>query len=340
MTTPAFLQPGDTIAITSTARKISREELIPAIKIFKSWGLKVLESPSLYNIENQYAGTDTERTDAFQQLLDDQDVRAIMCARGGYGTVRIIDQLDFTAFVKNPKWIIGYSDITVLHSHIQKNFGIETLHATMPVNFKESSEDSMLSVDNLRQTLFGIPPEYSFEGLSFTQSGLAKGVLTGGNLSILYSLLGSSSDIDTEGKILFIEDLDEYLYHIDRMMIALKRSGKLNSLAGLIVGGFSELKDNETPFGKTAEQIIRDAVKGFKYPVIFGFPAGHQALNLPLIMGREVTLEVGDKTVVRFNEPLPAKGFSKYKKMMKPVLFVMGGFLLLYLLYSLLLGKL
>lgn len=340
MTTPAFLQPGDIIAITSTARKISREEILPAIRIFESWGLTVLESPSLYQIENQYAGTDAERSASMQELFDNPAVRAIICARGGYGTVRIIDQLDFTQFVKSPKWIIGYSDITVLHSHIQQNFGIETLHATMPVNFNQASEASISSVETLYQTLFGKSPTYSYEGSSLDIPGTAKGILTGGNLSILYSLIGSSSDTETDGKILFIEDIDEYLYHIDRMMMALKRSGKLSSLAGLVIGAFTDMKDNEVPFGKTAEQIIRDAVKEFRYPVTFGFPAGHQSLNMPLIMGREVTLEVGKISTVRHSEPLPSTGFNKYKSMIKPALFVMGGFALLYLLYAFLLGRL
>ncbi|NTW33931.1 MAG: LD-carboxypeptidase, partial [Bacteroidetes bacterium] len=194
------------------------------------------------------------------------------------------------------KWIAGYSDATVLHSHINTNFGIETLHATMPLNFPPDGANNNALI-TLKNILFGEKPDYTVEAHPLNRSGLAEGILTGGNLSILYALSGTPSDIDTKGKILFIEDLDEYLYHIDRMMMQLKRSGKLESLAGLVVGGMTEMKDNTVPFGKTAYKIIAEAVKEYNYPVCYGFPAGHIEDNRALIMGRKVKLNITRKSV-------------------------------------------
>ncbi len=303
MVTPEYLKVGDTIAIVATARKISKEELAPAVSTFESWGLKVVFGKNLFGQDNQYSGTDAEREADLQCMLDDTNVKAIISARGGYGTVRIIDVLDFSNFVSNPKWIVGYSDITVLHSDINARFGIETIHATMPINFpKDGTSNS--ATETLRKALFGEPLSYSFETDkshgSLLRKGTAEGELVGGNLSLLYALSGSVSDIDTSGKILFIEDLDEYLYHIDRMMMQLDRAGKLKNLAGLIVGGMNDMKDNTVPFGKTVEEIIADAVKKYKYPVCFGFPAGHIPDNRALILGRKVNLSVAETTTLRF----------------------------------------
>lgn len=339
MLTPPFLQNGDTIAIATSARKITAEELQPAIDLFNSWGLNVHLPEGLFAAENQFGGSDKQRAGILQELLDDAGIKAIIFARGGYGTVRIIDEIDFTNFQKSPKWLIGYSDITVLHSHIQENYGIETLHATMPVNFKNGNEDSLKSMEMLRSVLFGSNPEYVINAHSLNRKGLAKGSIIGGNLSILYSLLGSKSDCQTSGKILFIEDIDEYLYHIDRMMVSLKRAGKLDNLAALVVGGFTDMKDNEIPFGRTAEEIIIDAVKEYDYPVVFNIPAGHQSKNFPLILGRDVILTSGEPSSLSFNHPLPQKGFKALKKILKPAAFIIGGFIVLYVLYSLLLGK-
>ncbi|MCW9037202.1 LD-carboxypeptidase, partial [Altibacter sp.] len=238
---------------------------------------------------NQFAGNDEIRAADLQRALNDPSVKAIWCARGGYGTVRIIDSLDYSAFKKNPKWIIGYSDITVLHSHIHK-MGIETLHAQMPLNIEKRSEASRQSI---REVLFG--KEYSIAYASeesLNRPGRAKAQLVGGNLSILYSLCGSASAIDTLDKILFLEDLDEYLYHIDRMLQNLKRNGMLGHLAGLIVGGMSDMNDNSVPFGQTAEEIIREAVSEYDYPVCFNFPSGHIEDNRALVLGREVDLVI------------------------------------------------
>jgi muramoyltetrapeptide carboxypeptidase len=295
MQQPDFLKKGDKIGILACARKISREEIQTAIDIFKAWGLEVVLSENLFKVDNQFAGTDDERANDLQIMLNDNSIRAIISARGGYGTIRIIDKIDFTHFKKQPKWIVGYSDITVLHSHIN-NLGIETLHATMPINFSKNVD----AIETLRKALFGEKLNYESPPHPLNRKGNAEAKLVGGNLSILYSLTGSISDIDTKGKILFIEDLDEYLYHIDRMMMNLKRSGKLGHLAGLIVGGMSDMRDNSVPFGKTTEQIILDAVKEYNYPVCFNFPAGHVEKNSALYFGRKVKLKVVDTIQLDF----------------------------------------
>jgi muramoyltetrapeptide carboxypeptidase len=293
---PPFLKTGDTVAIVAPARKISARELAPAIDVIESWGLKVKVGNNIYAGDNQYAGTDEQRCADFQAMLDDSGVNAIISARGGYGTLRIIDKLNFFELAKYPKWIAGYSDVTVLHSHINKNIGMETLHCTMPVSFSKDSE----SVNLLKKALFGREMEYTFDNHLLNRKGDSEAELVGGNLSLLYALASSASDVNTDGKILFLEDLDEYLYHIDRMMMQLKRSGKLSRLKGLVLGGFTEMKDNTVPFGKTAEQIIMDAVNEYNYPVCFGFPAGHGEKNFPLYLGRKVQISVQEKTLLKF----------------------------------------
>ncbi len=291
-----FLSAGDTIGLAATARKISREEIEPALKVFESWGLKVKLSSTLFETQNQFGGTDEQRAKGFQELLDDPNVKAIICARGGYGTVRMIDLLDFTGFKQSPKWIIGFSDITVLHTHIYTLTGLPTIHGPMLLNMQPERADEE-SLYQLRKLLTGEQPAYYSGTHTHNKKGKSKGKLVGGNLSVLYSTLGSVSDIDTKGKILFLEDLDEYLYHIDRMMMNLKRNGKLDNLAGLVVGDMSDMKDNAIPFGKTAEEIILEHTSAFNYPVCFGFPAGHEKKNLPLMMGAEYTLEVAENSV-------------------------------------------
>ena len=291
---PPYLQKGDTVAIVASARKISLEELQPAIDIINSWGLKVVLPKNVFCIDNQFAGTDDERTADMQWALDEENVKAVICARGGYGTVRIIDKLDFTNFIKHPKWIVGYSDITALHQHINQNFSIASLHATMPINFPKNEE----STESLRKALFGETLTYTVPSHVLNRTGEASGELIGGNLSLIYALCGSKSDIDTKGKILFIEDLDEYLYHIDRMMMNLKRSGKLQYLTGLIVGGMSDMKDNTVPFGKTAEEIILDAVKEYNFPVCFDFPAGHIDRNLAIYFNKNTTLSINKSITI------------------------------------------
>lgn len=291
--TPPYLEPGDSIGIISTARKINAEELQPSIQKFYEWGLKVEQGKSILKSHKQFAGTDKERKEDLQYMLDNPEIKAIVCARGGYGTVRIIDSIDFTKFIKSPKWIVGYSDVTVLHSHIHANFNIETIHGTMPINFPPDGSDNY-SLNTLKEALFNGKLNYDFSFNPLSKPGKGQGDLVGGNLSILYSLSGTKSDLNTDGKILFIEDLDEYLYHIDRMMMNLKRCGKLENLAGLVVGTMSELKDNTVPYGKTALEIIKEAVDEYYYPVAFGFPAGHTEDNRAMILGRKMKLEVGN----------------------------------------------
>lgn len=292
---PSYLKKGDKIGIVACARKISREEMAPAIEILKSWGLEVVFGKNVFNAYNQFSGTDGERAEDLQTMLDDASVKAIISARGGYGTMRIIDKIDFEKFKRSPKWLVGYSDITVLHSHIH-TLGIETVHATMPINFHKDAE----ALETLRKALFGEKIDYEITAHSLNRKGIAEGEFIGGNLSLLYALTGSVSDIDTTGKILFIEDLDEYLYHIDRMMLNLKRAGKLSGLVGLVVGGMTDMKDNAIPFGKTAEEIILDAVKEYNYPVCFNFPAGHVDKNLALYLGKKAKLEISATTKLSF----------------------------------------
>jgi muramoyltetrapeptide carboxypeptidase len=293
--TPQYLKKGDTLGIVAPARRISREELQPAVEMIASWGLNVRFSKNLFGACDQFSGTDAERAADLQDMLSDPSVKAIISARGGYGTLRIIDKLRFEIFQEFPKWIIGYSDITVLHSQIHQ-LGIETMHGTMPVNFMRDAE----SAESLRKALFGEQLKYSWQTHPLNRRGKAQGMLVGGNLSLLYAMNGSASDLDTDNKILFLEDLDEYLYHIDRMMLNLKRSGKLKSLSGLIVGGMTAMKDNAIPFGKSAEEIILDAVKEYDYPITFGLPAGHTDKNLALILGRKVSLKVSGDSALEF----------------------------------------
>lgn len=295
MVLPSYLNKGDTVAIIATARKVSKEEIQPAVAFFRSYGLSVVLGKNLFESSNQYAGTDTQRTEDLQWALNDKTIKAIIIARGGYGSVRTIEQIDFTEFKKHPKWMVGYSDVTVLHNAIHK-IGVATLHATMPLNFTKNEEATKSMVDALFGKLIQIETEENYLNIS----GTAKGQLVGGNLSLIYSLSGTPFDIDTRDKILFIEDLDEYLYHIDRMMMQLKLSGKLKGLKGLIVGGMTDMKDNAIPFGKFPEDIILDAVKEYNYPVCFDFPAGHIDRNLAMYFGREVELTVSDNATLKF----------------------------------------
>jgi muramoyltetrapeptide carboxypeptidase len=339
MITPPYLKPGDKVAIVATARKVSFAEMEPAIKQFKAWGLTVLTGNYLTADYNQFAGTDKERTSDMQRMLDDPEIRAIFCARGGYGSVRIIDRLDFTEFVAWPKWIAGYSDITVFLSHISRNFEIETLHGTMPINFPADGSENP-SVEYLRKALFGEEIQYRAPGHPLNRKGSAQGQLIGGNLSMLYSLSATPSDIETDGKILFIEDVDEYLYHIDRMMMNLKRSGKLSRLAGIVVGGMSKMNDNTIPYGRTAEEIISDIVAEYDYPVCFNFPAGHQDENYALIIGRESELSVGKESSLRFSEKTEKPSLIKnLKKMLLPLGIMFLFFGALYLLYAMLIRR-
>ena len=294
MIIPQFLKAGDTVALVCTARKFFPEDAKPAIDLLESWGLKVKLGNTIGLDNCQLGGTDNERAADFQAQLDDENVKAIWCARGGYGTVRIIDALDFSKFKKRPKWIMGFSDVTVLHSQLNIE-RVATLHSIMPFTVPNAPEEVK---DTLRKALFGETISYSIPSKSYDVKGTALGELVGGNISILYSLLGSKSAIDTKDKILFIEDLDEYLYHIDRMMYNLKRNGYFENVKGIIVGSMTDMHDNEIPFGQNEVQIITEIAKENRIPIAFQFPAGHQSDNRTLILGKQVDFEVNKSEVV------------------------------------------
>lgn len=292
-----ILQKGDQLRIISTARKITKDELQAALKLFESWGLVVSFGKHLFSEDHQFAGTKEERLADIQSAIDDPSIKAVICARGGYGTVQLIDKIDFSRFIKHPKWLVGYSDVTVLHNHINQNLGIETLHATMPVNFPKSGENE--ATKSLKKALFGEQLQYEFEAepqsiLNFEE---IQAPIVGGNLSILYSLTGTTSQISCKDKFLFMEDLDEYLYHIDRMLMNLKRAGIFEGCKGVLVGGMSDMNDNTVPYGKTAEEIILENCRDLNIPIIFGVQAGHIENNCALIMGRNLRLQRDGKHV-------------------------------------------
>ncbi len=293
MLKPPHLKPGDQVSLLCTARKISEAELAPAKRILESWGLQVVYGKNLFQIHHQFAGTAAQRTSDFQDALNDPNCKAIICARGGYGSVQIVDELDFSVLNKYPKWLVGYSDVTTIHCHLQAQFQVESLHATMPISFpKEGSEDSATS--SLRKALFGYDLDYTFEANASSQlrDETITGTLLGGNLSILYSLTGTASQPNTAGCILFMEDLDEYLYHIDRMMCNLDRAGMLANCKAILVGGMSDMNDNAVAYGYTAEEIICNKLSPYQIPVITGFPAGHIPDNRALVMGRETQITI------------------------------------------------
>nr|WP_294876888.1 LD-carboxypeptidase [uncultured Pedobacter sp.] len=294
---PPYLKPGDTIGITSPASYISLLDIQPSVQLMQSWGFKVETGKTIGTRDFSLGGTDLERAADLQRMLDDPNIKAIMCARGGYGLVRIIDKLDFTKFKANPKWIIGFSDITVLHTHINSNYGIATIHSKMcnsfPNDWLLAKPIQIETILSIRQVLTGEDVKYTAPPVSYNRPGKIEGVLVGGNLSLIETLAGSNSDLKTDDAILFVEDTHEELYSIDRMFWNLKRSGKLDKLKGLIIGGFS-LKE-ETPgeeFGRTVYEIVTEKIKEYDYPVCFDFPVGHQINNFALKCGAKHILNV------------------------------------------------
>ncbi len=288
-----FLKANDKVAIMAPAKQIARTEIDVAVKTLIDWGLQVVVGETIDSKYFQFSAPKEQRLDELQALMDDPDIKAIFFARGGYGSIQIIDNLDLKAFKKNPKWLIGFSDITVFHAHLHSKIAATTLHATMPLNFEKNSKESL---STLKEALFKGKMKYELKSKhKLNRKGKGKGEIVGGNLSILYSLLGSKSFPNLKGKILFIEDLNEYYYHLDRMMYALKRAGALKDLKGLIVGQFSDMQEAALPFDKNSEEIIYDAVKDYKFPVYFNFPAGHVSDNRALIFGKAVKIEVGVK---------------------------------------------
>lgn len=294
---PPYLKPGDTVGITCPAGYIKTEAIQPAVQLMQSWGFNVKMGQTVGKRDFTMGGTDAERLADLQQMLDDPGIKAIMCARGGYGAVHIIDQLNFKRFLANPKWVIGFSDITVLHNHIHSNCNVATLHSKMcnsfPDNWNLAEPIQIETILSIKQALIGQKLTYNSPESASNRLGTAVGPLIGGNLSIVATLTGTRSDIDTDGKILFLEDTGEYLYNIDRMFYNLQRSGKVEKLAGLIVGGFKVKPDEpDDEFGKTLYEVVLDRVKNYKYPVCFDFPVGHQKNNFALKCGVTHILKV------------------------------------------------
>jgi len=299
---PPYLKSGDSIAIVAPAGILkNKQDLIEqARELAESWGLHVVIGKHVFNQNNHFAGTDKERTNDFQKALDNPNIKAIWSARGGYGSVRIIDKLDFTKFQENPKWIVGYSDITAFHNHLH-NLGFETIHAMMGTSMMFDAEKTKESIATLKKALFGEEINYEIDSSKFNVEGTAEGELIGGNLSIMTSMLGSESQMNTDGKILFLEEIGEYKYAIDRMLQSLKRAGYFTNLKGLIVGDMTNIKKNTTKWGSSIEQLILDATKEYDFPILFGFPAGHEPDNRALILGRTIQLNTtGTTSKVKF----------------------------------------
>ncbi|MBT3647953.1 MAG: LD-carboxypeptidase [Flavobacteriales bacterium] len=293
MKRPNYLKTGDKIAIVASAKKIEDGQINGALKQIESWGLEVVLGSSIHRSDRQFAGTDEERIADLQKALDNPEIKAVIFARGGYGTARIIDQVDWNQFKKNPKWLCGFSDLTVLHSHVNRNLGIETLHSSMPIFFAEGAANK--GSESLKKALFGQLEGLVWESHSLNRPGHTEAIIVGGNLAVLHSISGSNSEPEYSGKILFLEDLTEYLYHLDRTMMFMKRAGHLENLSGLVVGQFTEMMDNPIPFGKTVEEIILEAVSDYDYPVAFNAPIGHVENNQAVYSGRIGALIVSDE---------------------------------------------
>lgn len=293
---PPYLKAGDTIGIVCPAGYMPAEKAATCIKTLQQWGFKVKIGKTLGNQSHYFSGTDEERLNDLQQMLNDKNVNAILCARGGYGLSRIIDKLNFSKFKSNPKWIIGYSDITVLHAHLYSKLKIASLHAPMAAAFNNDGGRNEF-VQSIKKAITGKRSNYKCAAHPLNRHGIAKAALVGGNLSLLCHLIGSADEFDTENKILFLEDVGEYLYNIDRMFMQLKRAGKLEKLAGLIIGGFTEIKDTSITFGQEVYALINDKIIELGYPVCFDFPVSHTARNYALKVGMDYALTVSDTQV-------------------------------------------
>jgi len=297
MNNPSFLKKGSVVGITCPSGYVSADRVAYAITVLENWGFRVKKGKTIGASHHYFSGTDAERLADLQEMMDDPEVDAILMGRGGYGMSRIIDELDFRAFLHKPKWVCGFSDITVLHSHLESRFLVPSLHSPMCGAFApETAHEGYLHT--LYSALTGESILYHINDTPYNRHGVAEAPLTGGNLSLLVHLMGSASEVNTEEKILFLEDIGEHLYKIDRMLLTLKRAGKFDHLKGLILGGFTELEDTERPFGQTVEDIILDKVKEFDYPVCFHFPSGHQAVNHTLTLGAVHKLAVSENGVI------------------------------------------
>ena len=300
---PELLKSGDTISILAPSGVLNNfdKKIEKAINIFKSWGLNVVLGNHIYDKNGHFAGTDKNREKDFQKALDNKNIKAIWCARGGYGAVRIIDKLNFDNYLKNPKWIIGFSDITVIHNKL--NFlNSESIHAMMITGFEDIGQNND-SLSKLKNVLFGDSLSYSITSNKNNKTGKSEGIIVGGNLTLIQSTIGSKTELKMKDKILFIEEIGEYAYHIDRMLYSLKRAGYFENCKGLIVGQISDVKKNNTDFGRSINELILDVLDEYNFPILFDFPAGHEKTNFPIILGRKVILEVSksDSKVIFYN---------------------------------------
>ena len=289
-----LLHPGDTIAIVAPAGRIEKNVLVPALQVLKDWGLKVITGDFVYEQAGYFAGTDANRLQDFQGALDNSAVKAILCARGGYGTSRIMDKLDFSLFQKSPKWIIGFSDITALHQKVNQ-LGIPSVHGPMAVHV--GREDYLNPVEKLKELLFKGKISYEIPSHPLNIPGRVSGLLTGGNLTMIIQSLGTPDEINTSGKVLLIEDIGEDIYKIDRMLLHLRHAGKLNKIKGLLAGHFTDVKDTNPSFGMNVHEVIRSHIQDKAIPVVFDFPAGHESENYPVMLGNDCLVEVTNERV-------------------------------------------
>lgn len=295
---PPYLKEGDEVAFVSPSFAVVRQQIEDAANYLEKWGLKVRFGKYVFEKDGPFAGNDFQRLEDIQSMVDDENIKAILFTRGGYGALRLIDKIDFTSLIEAPKWFVGFSDITVFHLWINELYGMQTIHGEMPLNYTNTNK-LPICMESLHDSLFGEAKSIEWEGNTIRPAKVF-GEIVGGNLSLIYSMIGSLADIDTDGKILFIEDVGEQYYHVDRMLTSLKLAGKLSNLKALLVGGFSKMSDTSSPWNKNIEDIVNEKTAEYDYPVYFNFPAGHISDNRAFYLGREVSLDVTDRSVLKY----------------------------------------